>query len=143
MSAVPAALDALVALFRAEVADVKVLDGPQSKDAPGDVLVVGLAPQDGADVQSVKVPAGMDSSQETFVVLCFARSWSGSDDVKAQRDRTYRIVTAVEAALTEDATLGGAVALARFVGSTYAPWRTPQGQLVVDVPFRVEIRAFT
>lgn len=138
MSAVPAALDALVALFGSRVS-AQIIDGPPTQDVAGDVVAVGLAPSEPVDVQSTETIAGFDTVEEFFDVLCLARSWSGNDGVKAQRDRTYVLLDAAKTAVLEDPTLSGVVTRARFSGSTYMPWRTERGQLVVDVSFRVAI----
>lgn len=142
MSAVPVALDALVALFTRELAGKQIIDGLPTQDVAGDVVAVGLAPQEPADVESSEDPAGPRSVLETFDVLCLARSWSGNDGVKPQRDRTYALLGAAKAAVKSDPTLGGVVFDARFVGSSYMPWRT-ENQLVVDVPFRIRVRAYS
>lgn len=138
MSAVPAVLDALVAVFTARVS-AQIVDGPPTQDVAGDVVAVGLAPSEPAGVQSSETIVGYDTVEEFFDVLCLARSWSGNDGVKAQRDRTYAVVATAKAAVSEDPTLGGVVTRARIAGSTYMPWRTERGQLVVDVMFRVAI----
>ncbi len=143
MSAVPVALDALVALFTARLPGTQIVDGPPTVDVAGDVVAVGVTPQDPADVQSTEDIAGLGAVQESFDVLCMARSWSGNDGVKAQRDRTYALLGAVRDRLRADPTLNGAVAHVLLVGSSYMPWRTDKAQLVVDVPFRVQVRSLT
>lgn len=143
MSAVPATLDALVALFRARLTGTQVVDGPPTTDVAGDVVAVGLAPEGPTDVQSTEQIAGMGAVRESFDVLCVARSWSGGDDVKAQRDRTYRLFAAARAAVAADESLGGVVTRARLSGSSYRPWRNERGQLVVDVTFRIAVDSFT
>lgn len=143
MSAVPAALDGLVDLFTRDRVSKQVVDGPTAQDIKGDVVAVGVSPLEPADVESSETPAGPRSVSETFDVVCVARSWSGNDSLKAQRTRTYALISAVKKSLKDNPTLGGAVFDARFVGSSYLPWRTDQGQLVVDVPFRIRVRAFS
>ncbi len=143
MSAVPVALDALVSLFTARLPGTQIVDGPPTVDVAGDVVAVGVTPQDPADVQSTEDIAGLGAVQEAFDVLCMARSWSGDDGVKAQRDRTYLLLAAVKTAVAEDESLSGAVTRARFAGSSYSPWRTPTGQLVVDVTFRIAVDTYT
>lgn len=142
MSAVPAAVDALVAALEKAIGRNKVIDGPPVKDIPGDVVAVGVAPTEPADVESSEEPSGLRSFDEVFDVICLARSWSGNEAVKPQRDRTYALVNAAKAAVRADPTLAGAVYQAQFVGSSYMPWRSDAGQLVVDVPFRIRIRAY-
>lgn len=139
MSAVPDALDALVAMGRRALPRVQVVDGPPTVDIVGDVIAVGITPNDPADVEAVEDIRGLAVVGESFTVACVARSWSGNDSVKAQRDRTYALLAPVKAALQADPTLGGVVLRARFAGSSYMPWRSEQNQLVVDVVFRVAV----
>lgn len=143
MSAVPATLDALVALFQVKLAGTQIVDGPPTVDVAGDVVAVGVTPDDPGDVASTEDIAGLGAVQESFDVLCLARSWSGGDGVKAQRDRTYRLIAAVKTAVAADESLGGVVTRARLAGSSYSPWRTSTGQLVVDVTFRITVDTYT
>jgi hypothetical protein len=140
VSVVPGAIDGLLAVFAAALPGVQVVDGPPTADIRGDVLGVGLAPQEPSDVESTNTDADLGAgSREQFVVVCVARSWSGNNALKAQRDRTFRMVDAAEAALAANPSLGGAVSRARWAGASYQPWRTEQAQLVVDVIFRVDV----
>jgi hypothetical protein len=140
MSAVPAAIDALVAKFESRFGrSATVIDGPPMTNATGDLVAIGLSPQEVAEVESTESIAGLRGVSESFPVLCLARSWSGNASPRDQRIRTYRLVDAVREGLEADPTLGRAVTRARFAGSTYAPWRTESGALVVDVPFTVSI----
>lgn len=143
MSALPATLDALVALFTSALPGVQVVDGPVTQDVRGSVVAVGLAPQDPTPADASEVAAGLRVRRESFDVLCLARSWSGNDAVKAQRDRTFELVAGVKAALNADRTLGGVVLGAEFAGFSYVPWRTERAQLVVDVTFRVSVDALS
>jgi hypothetical protein len=139
MSNVPAAIDGLVAVFTAELGTAKVVDGPPTRDVAGDMVAVGLDPQEPADVESIEAIAGLRVVHESFIVPCLARSWSGNDSVKNQRDRTYALIQAVKAVLVANPTLDRAVTRTRFAGSTYSPWRSESSQLVVDVRFRVAV----
>lgn len=137
MSAVPAAIDGLVAVLSRT--GVQVVDGPPTANVRNEVIAVGIGLQDSPDVNADLVDVGLASSRETFTVSCLARSWSGDNDIKSQRDRTYAVVDQARHAVTVDQTLSGAVSRARWAGSTYMPQRTDRGQLVVDVLFRVEV----
>lgn len=140
MSAVPAAIDALVAKFKSRFAGtVTVIDGPPTQNATGDLIAIGMAPEDVVGVESTEFISGLSSSSESFPVLCLARSWSGNASARDQRLRTYRLVDAVREELAQDPSLGRAVTRARFAGSTYEPWRAEGGALVVDVRFTVAI----
>lgn len=137
MSAVPAAIDALVAAFAG--LDVQVVDGPPTTDVGSSVLAVGIGMQNSLDVDAPVADVGLALSRESFVVPCLARSWSGDNDIKTQRDRTYAIVNQAREVVAADHTLGRVVSRARWAGSMYMPHRTDRGQLVVDVLFRVEV----
>jgi len=138
MSAVPAAIDALVDRITARLGrGVTVIDGPPTVNATGDLVAIGLGPTDVLAVESTSSIAGLRGARESFPIICLARSWSGNASVRDQRTRTYRLVDAVRAELEEDMTLGRAVTRARFGGDTYTPWRHDSGAVVVDVPFTV------
>lgn len=128
-------------MFTTALPNAQVVDGPPTVDVSGDVVAVGLAPQEPADVDTTEDIAGLGVVDESFPVLCVARSWSGDDSVKAQRDRTYALISACKTALKADSTLGGVVTLARFAGSSYQPWRHQNGFLVVDVTFQVAVQS--
>jgi hypothetical protein len=140
MSAVPAAIEALIAKLEDRFGrSVAVIDGPPVQLATGDLVAVGLGPDDVAAVESTSTIAGLRGARESFPVLCLARSWSGNTSVRDQRTRTYLLIDAVREELEGDPTLGRAVTRARFAGDTYMPWRHEGGALVVDVPFVVAI----
>ncbi len=144
MSAVPAVIDALLAAVTAALPGVQVVDGKPTTDVAGDVIAVGFAPQEGSPAADcTERDRGLRVIEESVSVSCLARSWSGDGDVKAQRDRTYALLTAVRGRVRTDRTLGGVVRDARLTSSSYVPWRTTQGQLVVDVQFRVEASVLT
>lgn len=142
MSALPEALDALVSVLTRELRPAQVIDGPATTGVSGDAVWVGITPDDPTTDAPDDI-AGLRRSRETFEIRCLARSWSGSADVAEQRRRAYALVKQVKAVLREDPALGGVVMLARFAGSLYTPYYTPQGQLVVDVVFRVEVTAIS
>jgi hypothetical protein len=140
VSAVPAAIDALVAKFeRRFTGTATIIDGPPTQNATGDLIAVGMAPEDVVGVESTEFISGLNSSSESFPVLCLARSWSGNASARDQRTRTYRLIDAVREELDADPSLGRAVTRARFAGSTYEPWRAENGVLVVDVRFTVAV----
>jgi len=145
MSAVPTAIDALVAEFTAGMPGVQIVDGPPVVDVRGDVVGVGavLDQELPLDLDSLESPAGLQAVRKQCTVTCLARSWSGNAAVKPQRDRTYGIVTQVRGLLRANPTLSGAVIQARYAGDTYRPWRSEQAQLVVDVAFRVDVTVLT
>lgn len=145
MSAVPTAIDALVAEFTAGMPDVQVVDGTPVVDVRGDVVGVGavLDLELPLDLDSLETVAGLEAVRKSCTVTCLARSWSGNAHVKPQRDRTYALITRVRDLLRANPTLGGEVIQARYAGDTYRPWRSEQAQLVVDVAFRVDVVVLT
>jgi hypothetical protein len=102
-SAVPAVIDALVALSDAALSTVTVYDGFGVSDDPGDFLMIGVDDPDSGDAAS-----STDSSQqaatlgtgrardETGEVTCVALSWNGNGDQKAARDAVFATTAAVE-----------------------------------------------
>lgn len=141
-SAIPGALDALVAKLRAATnpRDVQVLDGPPNEDLRGDLIVVGLS-IDTSEVDATHTIAGLGSGRQDFDVMCLTRSWTGGGDIKARRDRAFALLDTVQSVLTEDLTLGGVVTRARFTQVAYVPALTDRGPLV-EIPFAVHIEAF-
>lgn len=140
MSAVPAAIDALIATLESRFgSSATIIDGPPTHAATGDLVAVGLGPEDVVAVESTSSIAGLRGAHESFPVLCLARSWSGDTSVRDQRARTYLLIDAVREELESDPTLGRAVTRARFAGDTYTPWRHESGAIVVDVPFMVAV----
>jgi|SRR5690606_5010737 len=140
MSALPAAIDGLVAALRERMpSGVDVVDGPPTTKVFGDLVSVGITPADPTEVESAATIAGLRVEHEGFFVMGLVRSWTGNETIKPSRDRCYELLALVKAAVDGDQTLGGAVTRARLTGSTYAPWRNERGQLVVDVVFRVDV----
>jgi hypothetical protein len=141
-SAIPGAIDALVTALKAATnpRDVQVLDGPPNVDLKGDLIVVGLS-IDTSEVDATHEIAGLQSGRQDFDVMCMTRSWSGSGDIAARRVRAFALLDAVQAVLTDDLTLGGAVTRARFTQVAYVPALTDRGPLV-EIPFAVHIEAF-
>lgn len=138
---VPGAIDALVAALSANLKPARVVDGPATNNVTGDVVWVGITPDD-PSLDAPDDAAGLGRSRITFDINCLARSWSGSADTAKQRTRAYALVSQVKAALTADKTLGGAVMQARFAGSLYTPYYDEQSRLVIDVVFRVAVTTY-
>jgi hypothetical protein len=142
MTAVPEAIDALIATLTRELRTARVIDGPAVNGGAGDTVWVGITPDD-PTMDAPDDVAGLGKARGQFEIRCLARSWSGSADVATQRRKAYALVKGVKAALLADKTLGGAVMMARFAGSLYTPYFNEQNQLVVDVIFRVEVTAYS
>lgn len=142
MTTIPAALDALVGLVGRTQPDVLVSDGPwlARPDRP-DVIAVGWTPTEGEAVEMVDVDAGLETSRETYDIICLASSWSGDTAMGARRARVDGMVEQVRARLVADPTLGGAVARARLATVSLGQYQTASGAEAA-VEFTVRVDAF-
>ncbi|NUP37008.1 MAG: hypothetical protein HOY76_08315 [Streptomyces sp.] len=103
-SAVPAAVNALLAILRAApgLADVRIVDGPASTNLTElKQLFVGWQPAVEAAVTLEQdfASAGARTRDETFEIACYAETRSGDKDMATQRGRVFDLVAAVETAL--------------------------------------------
>ncbi len=143
-SIAPALLDALLAAFRAHpgLHGVRVWDGPALPASDQDTLAVGGAgtERDDPEVTSVFTNGGLGQRAEAVDVAIQVVSWTGDTDMRPRRERVYAIVTAVDAALGVDRTLGGLVARARLGDSvTLAQNQTESGaEAVLEFIIRAE-----
>jgi len=114
-SKVPDVLAYLVAAFTAAGTlgagdpPVAVYDGPvTTEDDPPLVLWVGLDDPDSDSAPlaaaSDRQWAGLADQNEAITISCVAESWSGGDDIGAERTAAYGIVAAVETLVRSDAT---------------------------------------
>lgn len=142
MALVPAVIDALVARWRgaAELGGVQVLDGPEAKWPEGDLIAVGLSPED-LTTPAQRVPAGLVATSDSADITCLARSWTGDTLIKPRRDRAYQLLDIATALVEADRTLGGACSHAEVTGSLYVPAQTNRGVLT-DVVFTVRAALF-
>ncbi|MEV5444044.1 hypothetical protein AB0N23_16125 [Streptomyces sp. NPDC052644] len=150
-SAVPAAIDALLAVLRAApaLADVEVIDGPPTGDmSAADIVAVGWQP-DGDEAATMAQDfayAGARRRDEEFVISCWLESWTGDSDARARRARAFALLAVVEDALRasdtapEAPTLGGAVLWAHLTAGTLRQVYTDQG-VKAGLSFSVSCRA--
>ncbi|MEU0393812.1 hypothetical protein ABZ208_13715 [Streptomyces sp. NPDC006208] len=150
-SAVPGAIDALLAILRADagLADVTVIDGPPVGDmADQDYVAVGW--QDGSE-ESVQIAqtfnaAGGRTRDEDFAILCWLDTWTGDSDVRARRLRAFELLAAIEAAIRasganpEAPTLNGTVLWSHFTAGVLKQANTDQGTRA-GIAFTVTCRA--
>ncbi|WP_069885275.1 hypothetical protein [Streptomyces luteocolor] len=119
-SRVPAAVDALLAILRAEplLAGVRIIDGPEATNlTERNVIFVGWQPGGEAAVslQQEFNAAGARTRDEVFEIACYAETRAGDKDMAARRARVFEMVAAVEQALRatdaapEAPTLNGSV----------------------------------
>jgi hypothetical protein len=138
MNPLSGAIDGLVAAFAGIAPDV--FDGPPSESSGKLLVAVGVGsldvPEFGPSDRYADLSGG---GRSQFMVPCLVRSWSGDDSVRYQREQALSVLDKAQAVVRGDVTLGNRVSRARWDGATYRVQRTDRGQLVVDLPFRVEI----
>ncbi|MEU0716838.1 hypothetical protein ABZ498_06605 [Streptomyces lavendulocolor] len=105
-SAVPAAIDALLTIFRAApgLAGVTIIDGPPVQDMSGrDFLAVGWSlaneASTAAEASQDFANAGARNRNEDFAITGWLESWTGDKDIAPRRTRAYELLAAVEDAL--------------------------------------------
>ncbi|MET9086163.1 hypothetical protein ABZX77_30530 [Streptomyces sp. NPDC004237] len=132
-SKLPAALDALVAIFTAAegLQDVTIRDGASVSQARlTEVLSVGYTGEDDQmDAEAVVVTEGLGGSpdREQISIRCVAAVAPGSTDLPAARKRAYEIFGAAAEAIAENRTLRGVVMRAWISAHTLMQGQTDQG----------------
>lgn len=150
-SRVPAAIDALLAILRADVglSGVQVLDGPPVGDmADQDYVAVGWQPDSDEAVQIVQTfaYAGARARDEEFAILCWLDTWTGDSDVRARRLRAFELLAVVENAIRasganpEAPTLSNSVLWSQFTAGVLKQANTDQG-VRAGIAFTVSCRA--
>lgn len=143
ISSIPAVVDALLATWRAALADAgdsaQVFDGPIGAATPtsGDIVVVGVEPPT-ASVDAQQEPHGLGNRLvEEFTVHCRVGSLSGDTDMKPRRDRVYALLALLTAAVKANSSLGGVCDRA-FLGRELNLWQgqIPEGA-VAEVAFDI------
>jgi hypothetical protein len=154
-SAIPRAIDGLVALCQAQTSTGGLLDGVTIVDGPSlgqpyeelllyiaDSPVTGAAGALGTQ-EFVTMPAR--ERDESFSIYCTAYSRTGATMIKPQRDRAFATMAAVESLVRpgypgSDITLGGAVSWCSVSGRiAYTPAQSENGA-VVRLAFEVVCR---
>lgn len=147
-STVPAAINGLVAVFKAAdgLSGVTVLDGPAiASQAALKVLAVGWTSVMGevaVEAQSAPDALGGRRSEEEYTVRCTVAVLSGSTGVGAARESAYGIFGAACDAVGQDQRLGGAVMRAYVGGHSLVPEQTDRG-MQINLTFEVNVEAFT
>jgi len=150
-SRVPAAIEALLAIWRAApgLAGVQILDGPPTVDQAGaDYLSVGWSPTSELAVEFVQEfnAAGARTRDEEFSILCFLDTWTGDTDVSARRTRAFALLAVCEESIRASSSnptapnLGGAVLWAEIASGSLMQTSTDQG-VRAAIPFVVACRA--
>lgn len=143
MSAVPAAIDALVAATQTALPSTQVFDGPPTDDEQNERVFIGWNRSRPVTDVFTDDPVTFDSAvTERFTIPCTAVSWSGDIGVKARRDRAFAMVQAINDALPASTGMKTINADARVTVAAYTPEQTSVGtQVLVD--FTVHVEAFS
>ena len=140
MTAVPAALDALVSLVGSDAGftGVRVFDGPWVvRPSDPDVIVIGWTPDERAPVAFVETPV-LGSSESSFSVRGLVSSWTGDDNMPAVRARADDLLETLRVALRADPSLGEVVTSATLEAGQFTPLRSEQGcEALWDFTIRV------
>lgn len=150
-SAVPAAVDALLAILSAApgLTKVRVVDGPPTTNLTSpDWLFVGFQPSAEVAVSLTQefAAAGARTRDEDFDVLCYIECRAGGTDMAARRRRAFEVLAEVENALRATATaptaptLNGTVLWAHLAAGDVQQVQSSEGALV-GLPFTVRCRA--
>jgi hypothetical protein len=144
MTALPAAIDGLVALLRSTpaLAGVRIDDGPWvDEPSEHDVIVIGWLPDDTSMVTWTEDLAGLGSTGETFTIQGLVSSFRGDSSLKAVRDIADGLLEIVRAAVHANQTLGGAVNRARIAAQTMTPIKDAKGT-AVEIDFIVHLQVY-
>lgn len=152
-SAIPRAIDGLVAMCNARAVTGGTLDGVEIYDGypvtmpSGEMYLeiattpdTGNAPAVDGTQDFASIPGR--EKDEQFNIYCAAYARSGDTDLKVERDRAFSIMRAVEAMVRprepgSDHTLGGAVRWCQVSGRiNYTPLQAQEG-CAVRVEFEV------
>ena len=148
MTAVPAAIDALIAIARNSSviggAGVRVDDGPWMSPPPEqELIVIGWVPIEGPTVAWVEDLVSLSGPQsETFDVHNMIRVWRRDAVLKAARDRVDEIFEALRAAVRADVTLRGAVDNAQVAAQHLTSEQNSTGGCSVSIDFAVQCQIF-
>ncbi|MFF1348508.1 hypothetical protein ACFVZJ_21435 [Streptomyces sp. NPDC058322] len=150
-SAVPAAVDALLAILRAApaLADARIVDGPPSVNlTERHRIYVGWSPgaDQAIDIAQDFASAGARTRDESFDIACYAETRAGDKDMALRRTAVFELLAAVEVALraTSDAptapTLSGTVQWAHLTAGGLVQEQSDGGALA-GLSFTVTCRA--
>lgn len=150
-SAVPAAIDALLAILRAApaLADVDVIDGPPVDDGSAhDWIAIGWQPsgEEGAQIGQSFAYAGGRRRDEQSLIHGWAESWTGDGDIRVPRLRAFELLGVIESAIRNSdaqptaADLGGAVLWSEFSAGILRQTSDEQG-LTAGIGFTIACRA--
>jgi hypothetical protein len=143
---VPAAIDALVELWRGAFAELpkadrpQVLDGSEVTYISGLYVSVGTSGQDEYSEALSERPGLGRRRTDVVDISCAAWAAGGDTTMKTYRDRASRLFRIARDAVRDNQSLGGAVTRAEVVSYEYRPQRNQRG---AGVAFLFVIRAQT
>lgn len=141
MSSIPAAVDALIAVVRARLPALQVLDGAPVEELDKDTIVIGWA-SDRAAVTAVTEREGLSPDDlETYQIVNLISCTQGDTDIKTLRDRAFGYYTTIASELRRDPKLGGAVMSAQPAVAEVDQVQTEDGSSV-DITFTIECEAY-
>lgn len=148
-SQVPAAMAALLAVFRAApaLAGTEVRDGPVvAASAALEAVLVGWGgradDQLAADAAVNPEVLGDADDRELFTIRCAVMVLNGQNDLAAARTRAYALLATCGAAVRADRRLSGTVGDSHISTHALRQTQTPDGT-VVTVAFGVACDTFT
>lgn len=148
-SAVPAALSALLAAFRAAPAlsGTDIRDGPVVTGSPSlEAVLVGWygQPSDDLAVDGTTAMEGLGGApdREQFAIRCAVMVMDGQNDMTAARARAYVLAAVCGAVVAADRKLAGTVMRAYAGSLSLRQEQRPDGA-VATVGFTVECDAYT
>lgn len=141
MLAFPEVCDALTGVLGQALGAERVLDGPPARMVGASGLAVGATREDVSSEFQAPAADMAGGVGEDITVTCLAWSGSGGVVFKPHRDAVRDILTAAEATLSVDRTLGGVVDTAYLTGGVWTQEQTGEGA-VVTCEFRISARRF-
>lgn len=151
-STIPAAIDGLLAAVQAQLdaaADTatKVIDGfPRKTIVDDDIIAVGgkaepVGAGTVAPIKAAELPTGQRMENYTLAVYC-SSSRGKVGPQKPTRDRAFALMGVVDAALSDDVTLGGVVRTAQIEGPVVLLEASAENkQAFAEVAFTVAVEA--
>lgn len=133
------------ALVPTTLAGALVFDGPPITPASTMDLVIiaddgGQDSQDQTTYEQVWLDLACTRREERGEILCSVITSSGATDMRTRRDRADVLISACEASLKADLTLGGVVASSELTRASSRLMQNTRGAAVVT-PFTVRYRA--
>lgn len=147
-STVPAVMNALVTLTRAEITDekVEVIYGQPDHDIEDKAVIFGFTgvPNEAAveDTRTVE-QITRERDRERYDITGLATSWMGQEtDIQAVVEDAFLLLDKIAKVIATDHTLGGACGKSRISFSAVAPVQSGTGA-VATIQFVIAVDAFT